>query len=169
MDKKTLRIWAKAEREKLDTKKLSSKIIAKIVNIPEYKNSKNIMIFYPLKNEINLLGLLKDNSKKFYLPKIDGENLLCCPYSEGDKTCISCFHTCEPTTEPCPKANMDLAIVPALACDKNGYRLGYGGGFYDRFLKDFDGTKICCVPKKLVLDTIYPQKHDIKMDMIITD
>lgn len=169
MDKKSLRIWAKAERKKLNTEKLSSKIIANIMHMSEYKSSKNIMIFYPLKNEIDLLDLLKDKSKNFYLPKVDEKNLLCCPYSEGDRTCISCFHTCEPITEPCSKANIDLVIVPALACDRNGYRLGYGGGFYDRFLKDFDGTKISCVPKELVLDTIYPEKHDIKMDMIITD
>jgi 5-formyltetrahydrofolate cyclo-ligase len=169
VDKKSLRIWAKTEREKLNTEKLSSKIIANIVNMPEYKSSKNIMIFYPLKNEINLLGLLKDKSKKFYLPKIEGENLLCCPYSKGDETCISCFHTCEPTTKPCPKTNIDLVIVPALACDKNGYRLGYGGGFYDRFLKDFDGIKISCVPKELVIDTIYPKEYDIKMDIIVTE
>lgn len=169
MNKKSLRICAKAEREKLDVEDLSLKIKEKLINTPEYKNSKNIMIFYPLKNEINLLDLLKDKSKNFYLPKVDGKDLLCCPYSEGDKTCISCFHTCEPTTEPCSKANIDLVIVPALACDKNGYRLGYGGGFYDRFLKNFDGIKISCIPKELVLDTIYPEKHDIKMDMIITD
>lgn len=147
----------------------SSCTVEKIKQSKEYVNAKNIMIFYPLENEVNLLALLKDCSKNFYLPKIDGENLLCCPYTDGEELCLSKFKTKEPLTEPCDKANIDLVIVPALACDKQNYRLGYGGGFYDRFLKDYKGTKICCIPKNLVLETVYPEQQDVKMDLIITD
>ena len=69
----------------------------------------------------------------------------------------------------CKKNNIDLIIVPALCCDKNGYRLGYGGGYYDRFLKDYKGIKVVCLPKQLIFDTIYHEVHDIKMDYIITE
>lgn len=169
MDKKSLRKWAKEQRSNLNMQKISSVLVKKLQATEEYKNSQNIMFFYPLKNEVNLLELLKDKSKKFFLPKIDGENLLCCSYKDGDKTCLSCFKTTEPLSEPCSKEQIELVIIPALACDKNGYRLGYGGGFYDRFLKDFKGIKISCVPKELVLDSVCPEKHDIKMDMILTD
>lgn len=169
MDKNSLRKWAKEQRTVLDMQKISSVLVQKIQTTEEYKNSQNIMFFYPLKNEVNLLELLKDKSKKFFLPKIDGENLLCCSYKDGDKTFLSCFKTTEPLSKPCPKEQIELIIIPALACDKNGYRLGYGGGFYDRFLKDYKGIKISCVPQKLVLDSVYPEEHDIKMDIILTD
>ena len=66
------------------------------------------MIFYPKENEVDLLSLLSDESKNFYLPKIDGENLLCCSYKNGDILCESCFKTKEPLSEPIDKTILDL-------------------------------------------------------------
>ena len=167
MDKKELREWAKCERAKLDIREISKELVSKLQATAEYTNAKNIMIYYPLEEEVNLLELLKDKTKKFYLPKINGKTLLCCPYGEGDDTCISCFKTCEPLTEPCKKELIDLVVAPALAVDKNGYRLGYGGGFYDRFLADYKGAKVVCVPKNLVVDSVYPENYDVKMDVVV--
>lgn len=169
MDKKTLRIRANEIRKKLDMEQISSILTEKLVQTEEYKNSKNIMLFYPLKDEVNLLSLLKDKTKQFYLPRINGDELECCMYKEGDELCQSCFHTQEPTCNACNKSGIDLVIVPALACDRHGFRLGYGGGFYDRFLKDYKGIKVCCIPKDLLLETVYAEKHDIKMDLTITE
>ena len=168
-NKQQLRIWAKEERKKLDIPKISLELLHKLKETEEYRQAKNIMIFYPLKDEINLLGLLEDSDKNFYLPKIDGENLLCCFFSKDTELCESCFKTKEPTTEPVEKSLIDLVIVPALAVDKNNYRLGYGGGFYDRFLSGVNITKIVCVPKELLVETVYPEKHDIKIDKVITN
>ena len=169
-NKQELRKWAKEERNKLDIEKISFTLVQKLKETDEYKQAKNIMIFYPLKDEINLLGLLEDFNKNFYLPKIDGENLLCCPFGKDTKLCDSCFKTKEPTTEAVEKGLIDLVIVPALAVDKNNYRLGYGGGFYDRFLAGGENiVKISCVSKEFVLETVYPEKHDVKVDKIITN
>jgi len=166
-DKKSLRKWAINKRKELDMDEISSILADKLVQTNEYKKAKNIMIFYPLKNEVNLLSLLSDETKVFYLPRINGEQLECCKYSHDDELCKSCFKTLEPVCEACNKNIIDLVIVPALACDKQGFRLGYGGGYYDRFLKDFIGTKIACIPKELYIETVYPEKHDIIMDLIL--
>ena len=131
--KQHLRKWVKEERKKLDLKLISQKLVDKLQYTDEYKQAKNILIYYPLKDEIDLLKLLEDKTKKFYLPRIEGNELLCCPYSCGDQLCKSSFKTKEPLTEPVNKKIIDLVVVPALAVDKNNYRLGYGGGFYDRF------------------------------------
>ena len=167
MNKSELRIWAKNKRKELDMATISTILTDKLVKTEEYKSSKNIMLFYPLKDEVNLLSLLGDDSKNFFLPRIKGEILECCNYTNGDELCESCFKTVEPTCQACDKKNIDLVIIPALACDKDGYRLGYGGGFYDRFLKDFHGIKITCIPRELVIETVFPEKHDIKPDMIL--
>lgn len=167
-DKHQLRKWAKDNRKLLNIEELSLIFVQKILETNEYKSAKNIMIYYPLKYEINLLKLLEDKTKIFFLPKIEGENLLCCSYKDGEELCESCFKTKEPLSEPSNKSILDLIIVPALAVDKDNYRLGYGGGFYDRFLKGVNSTKITCLPKKFVLDTVYPEDHDIKLDKIIT-
>ena len=170
MDKQELRKWARGKRKELDIEALSSVLVNKLIQTKEYKNSKNIMIFYPLKDEVNLLSLLKDTTKNFYLPRIKDDILECCKYSTGDELCESCFHTQEPTCEACDSSKIDLIIVPALACDSQNYRLGYGGGFYDRFLSENKNLKkIVCIPSALIIDTIYPEMHDIKMDMVITE
>ena len=168
MDKKALRIKAKDIRRTLDLTNISKNLALKLTETEEYKQAKNIMIYYPLENEINLLSLLEDCSKKFYLPRINVKELECCPYSTGDELCYSCFYTKEPVCEACNKTEIDLVIVPALGVDKNNYRLGYGGGFYDRFLKDYKGKTIVCIPQELVFDTVYPEKHDIKIDVVVS-
>ena len=168
-NKQQLRIWAKEERKMLDIEKISLELVQKLKETEEYKQAKNIMIFYPLKDEINLLGLLEDFDKNFYLPKIEGETLLCCPFNRDTELCDSCFKTKEPATEAVEKDLIDLVIVPALAVDKNNYRLGYGGGFYDRFLAGVNVTKVVCIPKEFLIKTVYPEEHDIKIDKIMTN
>lgn len=169
MNKQQLRKWAKKERKKFDMETLSMKLVEKLKETTEYKKAKNIMIYYPKLDEINLLSLLDDKSKNFYLPKIQGDDLLCCPYKKGDELCLSCFNTKEPTSEAIKKTFIDLVIVPALAVDKNGYRLGYGGGFYDRFLAGMGENvcKIVCLPHRFIVETVFPEKHDIKIDKIV--
>ena len=165
--KQELRKWAKGIRKECIAS--SNTIIENIRRAQVYNSAKNIMIFYPLENEINLLPLLKDESKNFYLPKIDGDDLLCCSYVDGEILCESCFKTKEPISVPCNKSEIDLVIVPALCCDVNNYRLGYGGGYYDRFLSDYNGKTMCAISKNLIVENIFPEEHDIKIDFIITD
>ena len=71
-----------------------------------------------------------------------------------------------PTFEP--KGHC-VCIVPGLAFDKNGYRIGYGKGYYDRFLKDFNGTKIGLCRCDFLKDALPVNEFDHKVDMIITE
>lgn len=169
MDKNSLRKYFKDLRKNLSIQERSQKLINKLINLKEYQISQNIMLFYPLEYEINLLGILTDTTKKFYLPRIEGEELVCCPYKAGDELQISKFKTKEPITNFIDKNILDLIIVPALCCDKNNYRLGYGKGYYDRFLKNFNGYTITCLPKEFIIDTINPDKYDIPIKLVITD
>ena len=166
-NKTDLRLWTKSERKLIDTEKISLNLTKKILDSDEYKKSKNIMIFYPLKYELNFIDLAKDETKNFYLPKINNENLLCCPYKYGDTLAEGNFKTLEPVCENVNPKILDMVITPALACDTDNYRLGYGKGYYDRFLKNLDVIKIACIPKKLYINTVYPDKYDIKMDKIL--
>ena len=168
-NKSQIRKWAKELRKQIDIKSVSEVLVEKLKQTIEYKSAENIILFFPLENEIDLRELLKDKTKNFYLPKIDGKNLLCCPYNLDCELEESCYKTQEPTTQPCNKNILDLVIIPALACDKNNYRLGYGGGFYDRFLQDLRAKKIVCIPKQFLIDNVCAESHDIKVDMVITD
>lgn len=170
MNKKSdLRNLAKTTRKNLNMELISQKIINKIVVSTVFKNAENVMIFYPLKNEINLLPLLEYKDKNFYLPRIDNDDLLACPYKEYDKLSESSFKTKEPLTPPVDKIILDLIFVPALLADKENYRLGYGKGFYDRFLKYTKAIKIIPIPKALVVNKLPIETHDRKVDLVITE
>ena len=174
LDKQQLRKWAKKIRSELDIEALSKLLTDKLKQTQEYQQSKNVMIFYPLKDEVNLLRLTEDETKRFYLPKINGDNLLCCEFNKNSKLCKSCFNTMETVSGEKTDFTPDLVIVPALAVDKKNYRLGYGKGFYDRFLganKDIHNPPktIVCISKELIVDSISPNEYDIPIDLIITD
>lgn len=170
MDMKTdLRIKAKSIRKNLNILEISENLTGKIRQNPYYIKAQNVMLFYPTKYEIDLRELLSD-CKNFYFPRVDGDRLLVCPYSDGDKLEKSTFNIYEPCSAAKPSSVLDLVIVPALMADKDGYRLGYGGGFYDRFLKTLDKNKvktICALPKELVIDDLVHEDFDVPVDFVV--
>ena len=136
------------------------------------------MFFYPKEFEVDLLSLLEDKSKNFFLPKINGENLLCCPYGKDDELCVSCFKTKEPLSSAIDESILDMVIVPALAVDKNNYRLGYGGGYYDKYIHwlyqhiaEDNVAKVAVAFECQLVDigVIECESHDIKVNYIITE
>lgn len=168
MDSKIdLRTKAKDIRKTLDIVAISSFAVEKIRNEFLYKDAKNVLIYYPKQYELNLLGLL-DDDKNFYLPKVNGQNLLICPFKKGDKLIKSSFNIMEPSSKSCDASILDLVILPALMADKQGYRLGYGGGFYDRFLDKYSCIKtILPVAEVLFVENLPHEKFDKKADKVI--
>jgi 5-formyltetrahydrofolate cyclo-ligase len=168
MDSKSdLRKKAKCIRKSLSIAEKSKIAIEKIRENTLYISAKNVLIYYPLRYELNLLALL-DDEKNFYLPRVCGENLQICPFKKGDKLVTSSFNICEPCSNSINPRNLDLVVVPALMADKSGFRLGYGGGFYDRFLVKNNTVKtILPIAKELIVEELPHEEFDIKIDEII--
>lgn len=168
-DKNSLRIYFKNRRKELDIPYFSQILCDKLRTIDTYKSAKNVLIFYPLKYEINTLNLLNDN-KNFFLPRVNGDDLEVCPYKSGDELKITKLKISEPTARAVSPRIIDIAIVPALSVDREHNRLGYGGGYYDRFLTKFPDIKtFTLLPKALLSDNLPIDKFDRKIDFIITD
>lgn len=168
MQKKTeLRKTAKELRKNLDIKAISHKICEKIRALEEFKNAQNVMIFYPLKDEIDLLELLEEE-KNFFLPRMTGLNLNVCPYKKGDKLEVKQFGVKEPKTYPVAPKLIDLIIVPALMVDSKNYRLGYGKGFYDRLITKTNAKTVVGLPKELFIEELPTEAHDKAVDIVIT-
>ncbi|MDR1327893.1 MAG: 5-formyltetrahydrofolate cyclo-ligase [Heliobacteriaceae bacterium] len=168
MDNKTdLRTRAKAIRKTLDMPALSAELTEKLRTHEFYKSAKNVMIYYPKEDEINVLGLLSDD-KNFYLPRVNGDLLHACPYCTDDKLECSSFNVMEPCTAAVDTKILDLIVVPALMADKNNFRLGYGGGFYDRFLAANPGIfSTVLIPQELFIDSLPVESFDIPVNKII--
>lgn len=83
------------------------------------------------------------------------------------------FHFIEPnptkTTAVVSKENMDLLIVPGLVFDREGYRIGYGGGYYDRYLADFPHTTLSLALELQVVDNIPHEPYDIPVQILVTE
>lgn len=167
--KTDLRIKAKAIRKSLPIGEISEKLVELIRNNPYYKKSQNVMLFYPTQDEVDLRALLSDD-KTFYFPRVEGAVIVACPYCQGEKLEKSKFNILEPCSEPVDIKILDLVIVPALIVDNLGFRLGYGGGFYDRFLPDLSQNckTICALPKELLVEKLPKEEFDIPVDEIIS-
>ena len=167
-NKADLRTRAKNIRKTLEINAISIRLINKLRHQDFYINAENILLFHPMENEINLLELLNDN-KNFYLPKVSGKNLLICPYCCGDALKLSPFNVKEPCSNPINPEILDLIIVPALMVDKNNNRLGYGGGFYDRFITQYPDIKsVVLIPEELTVEALPVENHDQKITYVIT-
>ena len=129
-----------------------------------------IMLYHSLPDELYTLDFLKkwSDRKRFYLPRVNGANLDVLPYEET-RLELGSFHIEEPigdhTTDP---AEIELVVVPGVAYDRKGRRLGRGKGFYDRFLQHTKATKIGVGYEFQLLDELPAESHDISMDIVIT-
>ena len=159
-------------RDNLEDRYNKSMIIKnKIMNLDIYKNSKVIALYSSMKSEVDTKELIKESlelGKKVLLPRILNKNKMIFIEINNDTNYErNTFGVLEPIG--IEEKNIDLMIIPGVAFDKDNNRLGYGRGYYDKYLKDKNIYKIgICFHEQLV-DNIEVEEHDIKMDLIITD
>ncbi|MBQ8886258.1 MAG: 5-formyltetrahydrofolate cyclo-ligase [Candidatus Gastranaerophilales bacterium] len=169
--KNELRKISLQKRKELDVKISSEKVLKNLFSLDEYKKAQNILTYFPLKYEIQTQCCFSNNSKTWYLPRVNGEELEVCKY-ETKKISKGNFNIQEPTNEKILNLDfLDMVIIPCVAADKNGYRIGYGKGYYDRFLPLLPKTckKVLLVYSDLLFESVYPDEYDVKVDVLVTD
>jgi len=115
-----------------------------------------------------MLDILGQN-KNLLLPRITNDNLQFCVVSNLEKLEKGNFEIMEPK-DSCKKAEkIDCVLIPTVGVSKSGVRLGYGKGYYDRFLSLTDAVKISLTYSKQIVKSIPSDSHDIKMDWIVTE
>lgn len=143
-----------------------------------FKSSESVFIYYSVKSEVDTLKTIRkalEDGKKVALPKCTDRNGNMEFYFVNDieNSLTDGFLSLkEPDISVCEFAVPDeksVFIVPGMAFDKKGYRLGYGGGYYDRFLSNLKGMKIGLCFEECLCDRLPTDEHDIKVDYIITD
>lgn len=175
MDKSELRREMKARLSALSgekRRKASEKICEALSSLPEFISAKKAFLFYPLKSEPDILPLAKlceESGKIVAYPKVDGEKMR---FFAPDGFIKSRLGVYEPNGgDEISEDGETVAVVPALAYRRDGYRLGRGGGYYDRFLATFRGVSIGVgfVFSLLFPDAFKEEQHDIPVDIIVTD
>jgi len=153
----------------------SSAICSKLGAIEQLRLAQTVHAFWPIhaKREVNicpLLAALVSEGKEVLLPIMDGSTLKYGRFeSESDLTLVS-FGVFEPREmKVFSPEEIDVVLVPALAVDSSGNRIGYGKGFYDRFLSKCNALKIVPLFENQVIDGIPYQVHDVPFDIFVTE
>ena len=149
----------------------SEKIIANLLASDPYKNSQSIFVYVAKNKEIETRNFIKKalaDGKKIYVPKIIDHKMLAAKLGDLSDLDSGAFNI--PTSKSLEFIkDPDLTICPGLSFDKEKNRLGYGGGFYDKFLKENTTTKIGLMISDFYSIKIQADPWDVKMDFIITE
>lgn len=160
-----------------EVKQFSATICSKLQELVGIKNARTIMGFSSFGNEVQLMPWLESiaDEKQILLPRVEkGGLMVAVPFTGWDNVKSGPFGIKEPIGEPIDLKMIDAVIVPGLVFDYKGYRLGYGKGYYDRFLKGLKEVRndafLCgvCFDFQIV-DTIHPHERDVPVHWIVTE
>lgn len=178
--KNELREKAKAWRSGLhkgEKQRMDFKIQEKVLNLWKFRDVNTVLLYYAKPNEVDTELLIKRSwslGKTVALPRCvpgtrDMEFYVVTSLSQLED---GAFGVREPRPEKCEKLrdySNALCVVPALVYDRQGYRLGYGKGYYDRFLSGFNGSCVGIVYSACVEDEIPHGRFDRNVDAVITE
>ena len=156
--------------------KMDAKICETIISLASFRYCDTILTYSPLDDEINVNPVAEEALRR-------GKTVA---FPVTEKRGIMKFHTVKsldeltlsaggikepPASNPvCDgKTANALCIVPAFLFDPEGYRLGYGGGYYDRYLADFSGNKIGVVYSDFILPRLPRGRFDISVDLLVSE
>ncbi len=171
-DKSSLRREFLFLRKSAQSKRLSIKMLEKY---PEFSDAETVFCYISAHGEVDTYELIEEllKTKTVTVPYcVDREgNMIASKITSLEDLKDGKFGIPEPVSpKEFPKQKIDFVIVPGVAFDKDGYRLGYGKGYYDRFLKGISPYKLGVCQKDFFVEKLPHGEYDIKMDnVLITD
>lgn len=173
-DKTVLRAEARARRASLDAadrSEWSAAVVAELTAL--LPSGGQVMTYMAMGDELDLTDL---NTRlaaagRLVLPRVEGRRLAAVPWNGADDLVVSRFGVLEPLGEGMAPSVLAAVVVPALAFDQAGHRIGYGAGFYDRFLPEV--SPVClvvgvCFSAQLVVE-IGAEPHDVAIPVVVTE
>lgn len=175
-NKKLLRKKMKEQRNALSIyvrKANDEKITKRIIESDIFKKANCIFCYCSFDTEINTMDIIKyalQNNKTVCVPKTISNGIMTANIITSlDDLEQGNYGILEPKANCKQIDDIDLCIVPCLAVDRNGNRLGYGGGYYDRFLARTNSKKAVLCYDDRIIDNVFCQQHDIPCDFIFTE
>ncbi len=165
MDKRELRQYIrrlKAEHSPEELMAMSQRICRDVMNTTRWKEARVVLLYSALPDEVDTTPLLHSHDKTLLLPKVCGEELT---LHRATQLSPGAYGIMEPTGEEFTDYDaIDLAIVPGMAFDDEGHRLGRGKGYYDRLLPKLKHTHtigLCFPFQKLIFVPV--EAYDVRL------
>ena len=181
LEKQRLREERLAAREALSEQERSvvdDRITQKLLATSEYAEATTVLTYVSVSSEVSTRMFIEcalRDGKTVAVPRcLPGHCLEFVAITSLEQLVAAPFNLLEPSRElPAvteDQKNNSICIVPALLVDTKGYRLGYGAGFYDRFLSTYPGKKICLAYQQNLSQEMLPHTaFDVAVDMVITE
>ncbi|MBI2548632.1 5-formyltetrahydrofolate cyclo-ligase [Candidatus Woesearchaeota archaeon] len=181
IDKETLRKHLQEQRKSIPISQRHTKsqqIKDLLFELPQLKKAHDILFYVSFKSEVETLTMIRDmlrqKQRKMYVPFMHPEKreLGIAQIKSLNDLKPGSYDVLEPelgSLDECDPSVIDVALIPGLGFDRHGYRLGYGKGYYDKFLEDKEFLKIgvafaCQIQEKIPVDP-----WDVAMDILVTE
>lgn len=173
MKKEFLRKKYKEKRDNIKNKVTKDNLIyQKVINNKDILFSKTLLIYISINSEVDTIKIINYflNTKNIAVPKIIDNNMYFCYVTNLNELTSGKYNIPEPTNENIvTDFDNAICIVPGICYDKENYRVGYGKGYYDRFLSKNKIKTIGLCYKECMIEKIDNDKYDYKIDEVITD
>ena len=177
-EKRVLRKKLKALEQSLsgEYREFSERVIvASLLRMDAYRNAESVCCFVGTGYEIDTRPLLLDalsNGKRLCVPRCAGRGVMDMRrVASLDELTPGMMGILEPSAdaEIVEASDIDFLVVPCLACDRRGNRLGRGGGYYDRFLSRYDGASVMICREVLLQDSIPMERYDKMVPLVLSE
>ncbi len=174
-ERKSLRslLLEKRDNTSFDFMKIASeKIQKRLKKINAYRDAQKIGVYYPIGSEVltqDIIQELLSNGKDVFLPKVIGKKMEFRKISNFSSLEKGSFDIMEPKDDCQTDNSLDVVLVPTVGISPVGVRLGYGHGFYDKFLAEHKTATISLTLEKQIVKNIPKSEHDIIINWIITE
>lgn len=172
MDKKELRKKYTKVRADVEDKEDKDRLIREnLRQLDIYKKAKSVFVFISYKSEVDTRGIIEDilaDGKKLLVPLVKGSEMIAVEVKGIDDLEPNKMGILEPKSGD-EVTDVDLTITPGLAFDKRGYRLGYGGGYYDKFFAKVDTIRMGIGYSDQYVESFVHEGYDKALEYLLTE
>ena len=151
-------------------------LFARFLALPQVEAARTIFAFWGIPGRepdtSRLIGELVKRGKTVGLPRMLPEHRMEVRRFEADRPLVKASFGISEPGEDCPlldREDIGLVLVPAVCYDRRGFRLGFGGGYYDRWLEHFSGVTVGLCRGAVLRETVPVEAHDAKVDILLTE
>jgi 5-formyltetrahydrofolate cyclo-ligase len=178
--KKALRQAMLAKRKALSVRyreQASQQICTRLWQRLERLSAQTLLFYMPIQGEVDLRRAIHigwQKGRRIILPRaMEGHQLACYQVEHGGQLQRGAYQIMEPDPQKAQLIDpltIELAFIPGVAFDRQCYRLGYGGGYYDRFLQKYPHIQTWGIAyEEQMVPTIFPEAHDQPLQLVLTE